>query len=769
MTSISRLILSVSAVAILTAHAPVALAQQPAASSEAANGAVASPGDGPSQKLEEVVVTAERRVVNLQKAALSATVLSGDELQNKGVSAVDQLQFITPNVVIDNFGQGIDFNIRGIGKGEHNTQTTPGVVTYRDGLPTFPGYFGEEPYFDVANVQVLRGPQGTFAGLNAIGGAVFVTTNNPVIDGGYDGYVQAQAGNYTDFGLQGAVNLPINDTLAARIAFYGERRDSFYNLYTSSGARAPGSNGDVNWGAVRLSLLWKPTSRLSVSFKTDVDYLDNGVIPGSPYTNRYKFIPGTTVPNPFYNPSLFKFQSNAPQRARDQFVRSILQVDYEFGDGTTLRSITGYQHGNTAYKTDLYGAINPAGAITPFNPYPGIMSGDSWTFADNLDETIYSQEINLISSDKGFFTWVVGAFAQSDTYNYLPPAYDNLVIGLPSGSPLTEIAFSGHVPQRNLSAFAQVSFNLPAGFQIQLGGRYSHNSVKNEIQYYQFGALLPDTQKTSANNFSYKAALNWNVDENNFLYAFVATGFKPGGLNFPVGLGLPAPFRAETVTDYEAGWKSSFLDGRVRTQVDGFYDDFKNFQVTIGYPALPIFGFEVNNPNGSKLYGFEGSAQAVFGNLSFDANIGIVRSSLGTFYATDPRQASFLPCDTRTGPASATCINLKGHAQTYAPKFTFNVGVQYNIDLGSSDVLTPRVDFGHVSAQWATLFENPALGDRLAERNIVNAQLALTHGDWIVTLYSTNLTDQHYVGALNSSMNFAGPPRQYGIRLLKSF
>ena len=84
-------------------------------------------------------------------------------------------------------------------------------------------------------------------------------------------------------------------------------------------------------------------------------------------------------------------------------------------------------------------------------------------------------------------------------------------------------------------------------------------------------------------------------------------------------------------------------------------------------------------------------------------------------------------------------------------------------------MLTPRVDFGHLSGQWATLFDNPAFGDRLSPRNIVNAQLALTHGDWVVTLYSTNLTNQQYVAALNSNMYVAGPPRQYGIRIMKAF
>jgi len=112
--------------------------------------------------LEEVVVTAERRHTDAQHTPIAATVLTGSDLTGMGVISIDSLQFVTPGATVNNFGQGIDFNIRGIGKAEHNSQTTVGVVTYRDGIATFPGYFQEEPYYDVAKVEILRGPQGTF-------------------------------------------------------------------------------------------------------------------------------------------------------------------------------------------------------------------------------------------------------------------------------------------------------------------------------------------------------------------------------------------------------------------------------------------------------------------------------------------------------------------------------------------------------------------------------------------------------------------------------
>ncbi len=165
------------------------------------------------------MVTAERRNEDLMKTPISADVISGADLQSKGVVKVDDLQFVSPAVTINKFGQGIDFNIRGIGKGEHNSQTLTGVITYRDGVPTFPGYLTEEPYYDISSVEILRGPQGTFVGQNATGGAVFANSNNPTIGGGYDGYGFAQYGNYNDTGnLQGAISIPISDTFAIRIA-----------------------------------------------------------------------------------------------------------------------------------------------------------------------------------------------------------------------------------------------------------------------------------------------------------------------------------------------------------------------------------------------------------------------------------------------------------------------------------------------------------------------------------------------------------------------
>ncbi len=701
----------------------------------AAQAVTSSSSAGSGEQISEVVVTAERRHTDLQTTPISATVLNGTELANMGVTGVDQLQFATPGATIDNFGQGIDFNIRGVGKAEHNSQTTVGVVTYRDGIATFPGYFQEEPYYDVANVEILRGPQGTFGGQNATGGAVFVTTVDPKIGGGYDGYVQAQVGNYTDFALQGAVNIPISDTLAARFAFDGESRDSFYNITGPNGGAYTGNPGNLRTGSMRLGLLWKPNDALSVLLKTDYNYLNLGAYPADPYNSTE---------------DLFNIGVNSPQQALDRFGRTVLKIDYVLPDGITLRSVTGYQKGNTQYQADLDGT-------NVLNDY----------FADNVDETLWSEEFNVISKDEGFLTWIVGAYADGDKYNFVPNYY--FLIGIPPGNPLSEYRLQGTNPESAFAGFGQLSFQLAPGFQLQIGGRYTEAKTTNHVQVLQYGLPIADEQTAKFVNTSGKISLNWTVNANNFLYAFASSGFRPGGLNVPVGLGTPAAFDSEKLLDYELGWKTSGFDGHVRTQIDGFYDVYKNFQVTVGYPQIPIFGFELNNPNATHLYGFEAQTQAVFGDFALDAGTTIMHSSLGRFFATDPRIASFASCDPAAGPSSASCVDLTGHSQTYAPNFSFNIGTQYKIGLTAKDSLTPRLNFGYVAPQWATLFENPALGDHLSGRDILGAQLAWAHERFLTTLYGTNLTDQHYVGALNSGLRFAGPPRQFGVRFLTSF
>ena len=708
----------------------------------------------------EVVVTAQRRSENLMQTPIAAAVLSGTDLAQKGILTVDNLQFVMPSVVVNNFGQGVEFNIRGIGKAETNSLSTTGVITYRDGVPSFPGYFQEEPYYDVANIQVLRGPQGTIVGQNATGGAVFANTNDPVIDGGYHGYGIASYGNYNDAGAQGAINLPISDTFAARIAVFGERRDSFYKITGPGGAPYMGNPGNLREGAGRVSFLWKPTDHLSILSKTDLDYIDMGAYPADPYINRFKVLPGTATPNPSYT-DLFNITANAPrQQARDRFIRSILKIDYTLDSGIKLRSITGYSYGNSALAAD----------------YDGTSTGNK-TFNDYVNERQTSQEFNIISPDNQKLTWLIGAFGLKNTYIF-PAPFSNFNINYNTAvtgpfAPFFNYNLKGTTPMKSLAVFGQIGYAVTPSLKIDIGGRYTDSKSSNYISENLLGTALSQAQTTKSHNFSYKVSLGWKLNADNYLYAFTATGFKPGGINLPVAPGPAAVFAPETIQSFEGGWKSNFADGRGHVSVAAFYNSYKNFHVTIGYPLFPTFGLELNVPSTTKIYGAEAEADYTIGSLTFEGGISLLNSKLGQFYATDSRIPAQAPCNPSKGPASASCINLKGADQTYAPPLTFNFSARYEFLLQGDDKLTPSITYGHVAPQWSTLFENSSRGDRLGQRNILGAQLSYQHGSWTVTAYGTNLTDQHYVAAVFSpagtSLDLAGPPRQYGIKAFKSF
>ena len=440
----------------------------------------------------------------------------------------------------------------------------------------------------------------------------------------------------------------------------------------------------------------------------------------------------------------------------DQFHRSVLKLEYTAPGGIKFRSVTGYQRGQTAWTGDIDGTNLPA---------------PNYIIDERVNETLWSQEFNIISPDNKPITWVLGGYYNHNNYDF-PPIFR---IGVPPGG--FDEDLQGVNATHTLAAFGQVSVNLPSGLQLQGGLRYSKWSTTNHVLYFvpEFAPFFNQQQDETfdGDNITGKVALNWKVNEDNFLYAFVATGAKPGGLNTSVYAfrqqPIPPPFKQEYVTDYEIGWKLRALDGHLHAQIGGFYDTFQKFQVIIPLPNNPRLSTEQNNTRLTRLYGVEASAQATLGDLSVNANVALQHSELGTFFTQDPRVAVGGTCDPRTGPATATCIDLGGHSQTYAPDFTLNFQAQYDFHLANGQVITPAVTFSHISGQWGTLFENRAQNDYLDPRNILGASLSWTYKGLTATLYGYNLTDQHYVSALLSPIRIAGAPRQYGISLLKSF
>ncbi|MGH7442546.1 MAG: TonB-dependent receptor plug domain-containing protein, partial [bacterium] len=225
------------------------------------------------------MVTAERRSTDIMATPVSIVAVSGDQLQASKIVDVNSLGQVAPSLLVYNNGLNSTADIRGVGNSNQGGAETPGVAIVRDGLANTSEGVGENiPYYDIADVEVLRGPQGTFTGSNSTGGAIDINSANPNFRG-LNGFLDATVATYSEQKITGAVNLPVNDTLALRLAFNEETRGSFFRDEAtlvdgpyeggpaiaaegntpSSGDQAAYDPGNVNDKDVRLGVLWKPT------------------------------------------------------------------------------------------------------------------------------------------------------------------------------------------------------------------------------------------------------------------------------------------------------------------------------------------------------------------------------------------------------------------------------------------------------------------------------------------------------------------------------
>ena len=678
--------------------------------------------------LDTIVVTAERRSSSMMSTALSASVLSQEDMRSRSILTLDSLPLAVPALTVSSYGGGNLVNIRGVGRSEVVTQASAGVPIYRDGVPTFNAYFSSaEPYYDLRDVQVLRGPQGTFAGQNSTGGAIFVHSADPDPTG-FSGHAQLGFGNYSDVQEQLVLNMPLSDTVAIRLAGDAQQRDGFYN-YSGDFTGHPDKFERV---AGRIGVLWRPNDNFEAVMKVDYNRFDYGANTFAPIAS----------PNP-----LFDVASDTNLFAVDRFVRSSATLSYTFGNGVVLRSITGYQEGRTRQKSDSDGTNLPIA-----------------TLEYHANEKITSQEINLISADSSPFRYVLGAFYYSSD------------VGLPVfevEAPPILLGINSTLRRKNTALFGNISYEFRPGWQIEAGARYNHATVdQNLMTSLSFGGFplattpgpssLPDDDTVTG-----RVGLSYQVNQQHFLYGFVATGHKNSGLNTSVF--SPASFEGEDVTDYELGYKASFLDKRLGFQASYYRYDYEDYQFN-QYDVTTRSAVILNVPGKSESQGVELQLDGYFGATIFNIAASYSTSKLATYFAVDPRNPPPLgaPACPASGPStSAQCLDLSGRRLPFQPRTTLSAGLERRFDLGSGS-LTPRVDVAYTDNQYTSVFQVPGL-DTLEERTIVNANLTYRVGPWTATLYSTNLDDKHYIAAKLSGLRVAGPPRQYGLRVMRTF
>lgn len=713
----------------------------------------------PDTALQEILITAQRRSENLQKVPIAATALGGNDLQGKVVHQLDDLQYASPSVSIGNAGLSNTVNIRGVGLASGSPAVANGVAVYVDGLFQTPTVNANQ-FYDIADVEVLRGPQGTLVGANSTGGAIFITTRNPRI-GVTDGYVEFGGGTFDAWSTQGAANVPVNDVLALRVATEFTQHESFYHsigpAYTDSGS--------LYEKGVRLGVLFRPGALQALG---KIEYVERE-------TGGYSAtaVPGTKY-SPFAPADPFVLDYDTPDNLNLERELSLnLELRYELVDGLTLRSQSGYIDKPVHNFEDYDGtAVNTVSA--PALTYDQHVRGRQWT-----------QELNLLSAPSDRYNWVAGGYFARNSINV--NIYETGTTG--PGGPTLYI----YNPQRKTTTgwFGQLNFKLSQRWELQTGLRYStYSAAGNGFTSLESATALcaqpapwngckvgSSAGAESDGRATGKVALDYTVNGENLLYGFVARGYKPGGFNSPT-----APFGPETVWDYEVGWKSALPGNHVRTQLGGFYYQYQNFQFqelqlstgTVGVTNLPT----------ATIDGIEGSLQARVAQWGVDAGLAYLHSrqpSPQPFVNNHllPPSASGLPQCPGGAASPASCFDYTPYLTTtaggpglYAPQWTYNAGAQYEFRLAGGASLTPRLNYAYVGGQFTSLTYS-RVTDYLPAHGLLAALLTLRLREhWTVEAYGSNLTNSLYrsgEGLNSGNYYFYGAPRRYGVRAMYNF
>jgi iron complex outermembrane receptor protein len=599
---IARTLLTCTCLAGTISAAP-AFAQQAAQPSASSGG------------LEEIVVTARRREEKLQTVPVAITAFTPAEIQNKAIESSSDLQHHVPSLMSSQQSRDEQvFYLRGQGP-NGASGGSPGVIAYFSEVP----FTGSGPgiYFDLGNLQVLRGPQGTLFGQNTTGGAVLFEPMHPTNN--YEGYVQLTLGNYNRQSVEAAVNIPIiEDKLLVRVAGSKETRDGYtYDIGTHQDL----DNRDY-W-AGRIGITWRPTDDFENYLVYDSLYNHTngtGLILQSINTGFSSpgFLEGSIERNftvPVVEAALAQAQALGP-RTVDTNINGLDKTyswgitdiaRYDLTDNISLKNIFAYREIKNLLRSDFDGTpLDQGGYSTP----------DGW----EINNAQYTDEFQIQGKsldDK--LNWIAGAY-----YEFLHPAGYTVAV-VPSttvvGNAAFPIAVLGNAYGQNAlgpegettrteALFLQGTYDFTGispdleGLKFTAGARYTWDYVSNSNfstvilapGTLNFPLYCGTTPKTSASglacvysNHTFQAptwtlGLDYQVTPETLVYTKGSRGFKSGGFNGAGGVFYPNKYESEYVTDVEVGLKSDWdiMGIKTRTNIDGFHDDYRNAQRSVG-------------------------------------------------------------------------------------------------------------------------------------------------------------------------------------------
>ncbi|MDB5661980.1 MAG: hypothetical protein JWN59_318 [Sphingomonas bacterium] len=779
--------------------------------SPAATGGGAAAAVDTSGQVEEIVVTAQFREQNLQKTPLAITAVSGAMLEARSQTNISQVANQAPSVTLKPqgaaFGPALGASIRGIGQFDFNPALEPGVGVYVDDVyyATLTGSVFD--LLDLDRVEVLRGPQGTLAGRNSIGGAIKLYSKKPTGDGG--GYVQAAYGSRDRIDLRGSADFTLTEGLFARISGVAKKQDGYVKRLDFACVNPAGSannpavggiplsgqagsdcvidkQGEVNYQAVRGMVRWEASDNFEVNLIADYTK-DDRVVAGSVLTTAN--YTGAGDINPYANQTIrfdnrflcgqycnyATFQMLPDTRTAGQSPRTLTttngrsdfegygfsgKVDWKVSDRIALESITAYRNYTAIFTND-----------DDLSPMSHSLGGPN-----RLTFWSVSQELRLNGSvgANDELEYTVGGFYMDQKSVYR--TIQNLRYASPAGA-----FFYGNDPVNadTKALFAHATYRATDALSLTGGVRWT-----DEHKDYTFSRKNPDGTPNSTvdgrvgnydkKRVDYRANAQYQWSPGLMTYAQFSTGFKGGGINprpfFPSQV---QPFGPETIKSYELGAKTDLFDRRVRINVAGFYSDYSDIQLSLSDCPFPGSGFPsapcalISNAGDATIKGFEVEASVrpvegflidgALSYLKFKYKSGSINPSAG-----GPNRPN--------GPQY-------GDVPPYVPSWKWSLGAQYEVDLGNSGYLTPRID-GAYQSKIYTNATNRAT-NAIPGYFMANARVTWANADKDLEISAevTNLFDKYYYLTLfdltiaNGGVASAQPgrPREWGISVKKKF
>lgn len=690
----------------------------------------------------EIIVTATKRSENLQSVPISVSAIAGDALSKSRVTQADELVTKIPNLQLTStVGDNTPiFALRGVSMSDYSLNQASPVATYYDEVYKGNFAFLGIALFDLERVEVLRGPQGTLYGKNTTGGAVNLISRAPKL-GEANGYLNLGYGNYDRMDVNGAVNLPLGEKAALRVAGTYARADGWFKNVL------PGKPdlASVSEYGVRASLLVEPSDgvqfilRAATSNQNPRNY---GIYAEPEAVNRVGL-------------SRRQIAANVTDRRHARTYSVSLTGNIDVSDALTLTSITSWDKGRLRFYEDTDGQPNELLEI----PY--------------IDRaTQFAQDLRLTSDYDGPFNFILGAYynrekvfnqttfeiAKDIDSDGLPGVTDaDCAIGLPLGC-LFDNSFDQL--KKSVAVYSDVKFELADAVTLRGGLRYTHDT--GDQTNFRSDALGPNgvlvvnlipnsALQYKKNNLSGKIGVDYKLDGGNLLYANYSRGYRANSFNAqaffdPSELSVAKP---ESVDAFELGAKTQFADRRVTLNMAGFYYKYRNQQFININPATAAQTLE-NIPR-SRILGGEAELTArASDRLTLRAGLGLLDAKI------------------QQGIVSGT--DVSGHKLSNAPSLTFNGGVDATVIDSDAGKLSLHGDLAYSSSQYFEVINIPRLKQSSYALLSGHIDWESGNGRWNASIWGKNLTNRFYftsrvdlLAGFGFDYNHISAPRTYGI------